>query len=76
MDINSIFYTMVTLDNTGACSYANQVNQIFLAFKDSPERFKEVFGYDMYVTLNGKKVLNSQTLLTDLYLFSSELANK
>ena len=51
----------------GICSYANIANIIFESYKDYPEKFKQDFGYDMYV--DGK--LNQITLLTDLYIFAN-----
>ena len=51
----------------GICDYAALCNSIFDEFKNKPNAFKEVFGYDMYTIIDGKKHLNSDELLLDLY---------
>ena len=51
----------------GICDYAAFCNSIFEEFKNKPNAFKEVFGYDMYTIIDGKKHLNSDELLLDLY---------
>ena len=59
---------MKSIDDVGACSYASVCNEIFNYFKNSPEEFKERFGFDMFRTVNGKKTLNSTELLLDMYI--------
>jgi len=75
VDLDTTLYTMYNLDNTGACSYANACNSIFLSFRENPELFKQTFGYDMYIEIDGKKVLNSKALITDLYIFANSKTN-
>ena len=57
----------------GACTYASVCNMILTEFKDDPQLFKNIFGYDMYRPLpNGQKVLNSELLMADLYTFANK----
>lgn len=65
-----------SLDDVGACSYAAKANSIFYKFSDNPKLFEEKFGFPMYkVNANGEKVLNSNELLLDMYLFANDTAN-
>ena len=59
---------MKSINDVGACSYASVCNEIFNYFKNSPEEFKERFGFDMFRIVNGKKTLNSTELLLDMYI--------
>jgi len=60
----------------GACSYAAVCNMILTEFKDNPQLFKNIFGYDMYRLLpNGQKYLNSELLMADLYTFANKNNN-
>lgn len=59
---------MKTVDDVGACTYASVCNEIFNYFKNSPEEFKERFGFDMFRVVDGKKVINSTELLLDIYI--------
>ncbi|HIR49086.1 MAG TPA: hypothetical protein IAB35_03820, partial [Candidatus Faecimonas gallistercoris] len=58
--------------NAGVCSYANVVNGIYIQFADKEQLFKEIFGYDMYCIENGKKIMNDQYLLADLYSYANQ----
>lgn len=58
-----------SIDSTGACSYANVVNAIYNQFYGKEDLFKQIFGYDMYRIEDGKKLMNDQYLLTDLYTY-------
>ena len=65
--INTII--MKTIDgNRGACTYANLANSIFMKFALDAEGFKNTFGFDMYETIDGKKILNYRTLIADMYI--------
>lgn len=58
-----------SINSTGACSYANVVNAIYNQFYGKEDLFKQIFGYDMYRIEDGKKLMNDQYLLTDLYTY-------
>ena len=65
-----------SIDDVGACSYAAKANSIFYKFSKNPELFEELFGFPMYkTTKNGKKILNSNELLLDMYLYSNDTRN-
>ena len=66
---------LLRIDNTGACSYAAQANGIAAHFADKEELFKEKFGFDLYREVDGKKVINSQELLADLYTYANTKSN-
>ena len=69
-------FILTLIDDAGACSYASTCNEIFHQFSNNPEAFKEVFGYDMYITsTKGYQVLNSPELLLDLYLYANDEKN-
>ena len=65
--INTVI--METIDiNAGVCSYANLANMIFMEFALDAEGFKNTFGFDMYETIDGKKVLNYRTMIADMFI--------
>ena len=64
-----------SINDAGACSYASLCNEIFYHFRNNPTLFEQTFGYPMYVEVNGKKVLNGEDLLLDLYLFANDVNN-
>ena len=43
-------------------------NMIFMKFANNPEGFKNSFGFDMYETFNGRKVLNYRLLIADMFV--------
>lgn len=59
------------IDSAGACSYATVINGIYNQFAGQEELFRRTFGYDMYRIENGKKLMNDQYLLTDLYTWTN-----
>ena len=59
------------IDSTGACSYAAVLNDLYMGFSHNERAFKEIFGYDMYKTINGQKYINDRPLLADLYTFAN-----
>ena len=59
----------------GACSYADLSNVIFATFMDNPTKFEEKFGFSMYITVNGEQILNSKTLLLDMYISANSKEN-
>lgn len=59
------------IDSAGACSYATVINGIYNQFAGQEELFRRTFGYDMYRIENGKKLMNDQYLLTDLYTWAN-----
>ena len=63
------------MDSTGICTYAAIANGIVNIFKDTPELFKEKFGFDLYKTSNGKQTINSGELLMDMYLYFNDKSN-
>ncbi len=71
MHVNDILNTIMYLDNLGACSYAAQCNRIFAAFKDDSIAFEKIFGYKMFEEIDGNMVLNSKTLMADMYIFAN-----
>jgi len=66
---------MSTVDDLGACSYAATANEIVTAFIGREAEFEQKFGYSMYKIENGKKVLNSNELLLDLYVYCNRRSN-
>ena len=63
------------IDDVGACTYAAFANQIFNSFRNDAKGFESVFGFPMYRTNNGVRVLNSEELLVDLYMFGNSKEN-
>lgn len=72
---NDISRIMSGLDSEGACSYANISNEIFNSYKYAPDEFKKVFGFDMFVDIDGKKTLNSSELILDMYINVNDVKN-
>ncbi|MBQ9071727.1 MAG: hypothetical protein IJY25_01030 [Bacilli bacterium] len=66
---------MSSLNDAGACSYAATANEIFVAFIGKETEFEQKFGYPMYKIENGCKVLNSNELLLDLYIYCNHTVN-
>lgn len=65
-----------TIDDAGACSYAAVVNEIFASFIGREVEFEKYFGYPMFrVDDTGNKILNSNELLLDLYVFANKVEN-
>ena len=65
-----------SINDLGACSYIGKENTIFYKFANNPSFFEKKFGFSMYkIDSSGKKVLNSNELLLDLYLFANDTAN-
>ena len=59
------------INGDGACSYAAQANGIARFFADKEELFKEKFGFDLFIEVDGKKVINQHELLEDLYTYTN-----
>ena len=57
---------------SGICNYASMVNLVFNKYMNNPNLFEEKLGYPMYVTIDGKRQLNTATLLVDLYSIINE----
>lgn len=57
------------------CTYASTANALFSQFDGNEKAFKETFGFDMYVDIDGKKRLNSNELILDMYLFNNSNVN-
>ena len=53
----------------GVCSYATTLSQIISIFKDNLTVFEKFFHYPMYEIKDGKRILNSDLMLMDLYSF-------
>ncbi len=65
-----------SFDDVGACTYAGKANSIFFKFSDNPELFEKKFGFPMYkIDSNGRKVLNSNELLLDMYMHINDISN-
>ncbi len=77
MDAEIINRTIVEVVNNhfGACSYADFANTLFALFKNNPVGFKNTFGFDMYDTIDGQVVLNSETLMLDIYIYVNTIGN-
>lgn len=73
---NEASIMMNCIDSTGACSYATVCNEIFSYFRANENDFERAFGYSMYTTDEfGNKILNSNKLLMDLYIFANTDVN-
>ena len=59
---------MEKVDLKGACSYTSRINSIFMKYMDNPSKFREIFGFDLYVEENGRKHFNYSQLLVDIYI--------
>ena len=57
---------------TGVCSYAGQLNLIFDKYKNNEKAFERDFGFPMYITIDGKRRLNSDSLLIDMFIFMND----
>lgn len=69
MSANSAALTLKYLDSIGACTYAAVANDIMSYYKDSPEKFKQQFGYDLiFKDKNGKTMFNYGNLIADMYI--------
>ena len=64
-----------SINDAGACSYAATANEIFACFIGREAEFEQKFGYPMFKIENGKKVLNSNELLLDLYVYCNKKSN-
>ena len=57
----------------GTGEYAKDVNTIIEYFRNDPETFKEIFGYDLYVdSKEGQVLLNDKELMVDYYNWVSK----
>ncbi len=73
---NQASVILSSVDDVGACSYAAKANSIFYKFSNNPKLFEKKFGFPMYkVNSNGEKILNSNELLLDMYLFVNDKSN-
>ena len=59
------------VNSTGICSYASVANDILTSFRYNPREFKEKFGFSMYTYSDGKRVINSNELMLDLYTYAN-----
>lgn len=66
---------LTSINDKGACSYASVCNEIFYQFRDNPDLFEKKFGYPMYKKVGDKVYLNSEELLTDLYVYANDKKN-
>ena len=67
---------LTSINDSGACSYVAFVDNMFYLFRNEDAYFERIFGYPMYKTLgDGTKVLNSERLLLDIYLFANDTRN-
>lgn len=67
---SEIFMQLINTNGDGA--YAKNVNTIIEYFKDKPEEFKEIFGFDLYSeTSDGKVIINDKELLVDYYFWGN-----
>lgn len=64
-----------SMDAKGICSYATVANEILMEFNGKEELFRQYFGFDMYRYEKGKKVLNDELILTDLYCYANQYNN-
>lgn len=60
----------------GICSYATVANEILMKFNGKEDLFRQYFGFDMYRYEKGKKVLNDELILTDLYCYANQYNDK
>ena len=73
---SAIVQYLKKVNSEGACSYADVANQIVIQFADNPGLFKQIFGYDLFITdKEGTKRINAELLLADLYTYEN-LNNK
>ena len=69
MSDGEILSYLEKLDSSGACTHTGVVNRIAMYFADDQERFKEIFGYDLY---RGGGIINGEYLLADFYSFVNQ----
>ena len=63
------------IDTTGVCSYASVANLIVDVYKNTPNKFRRDFGFDLYKEIDGHLEINSTELLADMYIYiNSNLA--
>lgn len=69
-----------SFDNTkygiANCTYASTANAIFSQFDGKENEFKKIFGFDMYVEIDGVKRLNGNELIIDMYTYMNSDLNK
>ena len=59
------------MNTTGVCSYTDIVNEILTSYRNNPKLFRSQFGYGLYAYTDGKKTLNGNQLLLDLYTYAN-----
>lgn len=59
------------MNTTGVCSYTDIVNEILTSYRNNPKLFRSQFGYGLYTYTDGKKTLNGNQLLLDLYTYAN-----
>ena len=69
------YHILMLVDIVGGCSYAAFANDIFNSFFGKEEEFFDCFGYEMYKEVDGKRVLNANELLLDIYVFANRKKN-
>ena len=69
MTKNEAISLLTFMNSTGVCSYTDIVNEILTSYRNNPKLFKSQFGYGLYTYTDGKKTLNGNQLLLDLYTF-------
>ena len=62
-------------DNTGACSYAEFCNEIFVSYQGKSDLFEKDFGFPMYTEYAGEVKPNYAQLIADLYAFANSSEN-
>ena len=60
------------IDVKGVCSYATVVNELLVEYDGREEQFKKDFGFDLYRIENGKRIINAEEIITDLYCFANQ----
>lgn len=58
------------------CTYASTANAIFSQFDGKEHEFKKIFGFDMYIEIDGVKRLNGNELILDMYTHMNSSLNK
>lgn len=59
--------TLSAINTDGVCTYAASANAILYAYRDHPDLFEKNFGFKMFTEIDGKKVLNTNELVIDMY---------
>ena len=75
LSANDASVIITCIDNSGACSYATVCNEIYSMFANNEIGFERTFGFPMYKMVNGRRVLNSEELMFDLYLNANSNVN-